>query len=131
MTMDEDEGTLFRRLGGAANVRALADRFYDLMDGDPAYAALRAMHAADLGPMRESLAGFLTAWLGGPRDWFAGRPGICIMSLHRAMAVTPETASQWLDAMRRALADTGADAETADLVWNAFLRMARGMIRDA
>lgn len=122
------EDTLFIHIGGAARVRALADRFYDLMDSDPAYAGLRAMHDADLAPMRESLAGFLTAWMGGPRDWFAVHPGTCIMSLHRAMAVTPETAAQWLDVMRRALADTGVGAGTATQIWNAFLRMARGMV---
>ena len=66
--------TAYETIGGASAVRAFVDRFYDLMEGEPAYAALRALHAPDLGPMRESLAGFLTAWLGGPaRDRQAGR----------------------------------------------------------
>ena len=47
----------------------------DLMEADPAYETLRALHAADLSPMRDSLSDFLMAWLGGPRDWFVQRPG--------------------------------------------------------
>ena len=45
----------FDRLGGHATMQAVCARFYDLMDSDPAYAELRAMHAADLAPMRNSL----------------------------------------------------------------------------
>ncbi|MDE2301578.1 MAG: group II truncated hemoglobin [Sphingomonadales bacterium] len=95
----------FDRLGGADSIRAIVERFYDLMDSDPAYAELRAMHAADLAPMRVSLAGFLTGWAGGPRDWFAANPGRCMMSIHRHLAITPQVAQQWADAMQRAIAD--------------------------
>jgi hemoglobin len=45
-------------------MRAIADRFYTLMDTDPAYAQVRAMHAADLGPVKASLASFLAGWSG-------------------------------------------------------------------
>ncbi|GLK44393.1 hypothetical protein GCM10017612_23130 [Novosphingobium resinovorum] len=40
--------TPYHRLGGAPVFEAIANRFYDLMVSDPAYAELRAMHAADL-----------------------------------------------------------------------------------
>ena len=51
----------FDAIGGEDAVRRLVARFYDLMDGDPAYQALRHLHAPDLAPMRRSLTGFLTA----------------------------------------------------------------------
>jgi hemoglobin len=98
--------TPFYRLGGHDTMRAICNRFYDLMDSDPAYADLRAMHAADLSPMRKSLAGFLAAWAGGPRDWFTENPGKCMMSAHKGYAITPDVAGQWADAMKRAIADT-------------------------
>jgi hemoglobin len=91
--------TPFQRLGGAETFHAIADRFYALMDADPAYADLRAMHGADLAPMKASLAGFLIGWSGGPRDWFA--QGKCMMSLHRPLPISDATAKQWADAMRR------------------------------
>jgi hemoglobin len=103
--MDETASP-FDRLGGADPIARLVERFYELMDGDPAYAGLRAMHAPDLAPMVRSLTGFLIAWTGGPRDWFAQRPDACIMSAHGALpGLTRATADQWIDAMTRALTD--------------------------
>jgi hemoglobin len=113
--------------GGAERVRAFVERFYDLMDADPAYAELRALHAPDLGPMRASLAGFLSAWLGGPRDWFEQRPGVCMMSAHGKVRIDAKTARQWTEAMARALADSGIDPALTERINEAFARMAQGM----
>lgn len=119
--------TPFEAIGGVAPIAAVVDRFYDLMETDPAYTELRDLHGPDLTPMRASLTGFLTAWLGGPRDWFAARPGACMMSIHAPVPVTPQTAGQWTDAMSRALADTGVETELRALIDEAFGRMSRGM----
>jgi hemoglobin len=119
--------TAFLRIGGAAVVQAIVERFYDLMDSDPAYAELRAMHAPDLAPMRASLAGFLTAWLGGPRDWFAGRSA-CIMSLHAPLPIRDATAAQWAHAMARAIRDSDvADRHVAGAVSLLLARIAMQM----
>ena len=120
--------TAYEMIGGGV-VRRIVDRFYDLMDQEPQYAALRAMHAADLAPMRDSLTGFLTAWLGGPRDWFEQRPGACVMSAHAKVPVSPATADQWVDAMRRALVDAGVDPQMGRALGDTFARMAAGMAR--
>ena len=97
--------TAYQALGGRSAIERIVNRFYDLMEQDPAYAELRALHAADLAPMRESLAGFLTGWSGGPRDWFEANPGKCMMSAHRGIPVNVRTARQWADAMRQAIED--------------------------
>ena len=47
--------TPFERLGGERGVRALVDRFYDLMDLEPAAAGLRALHPATLADSRNKL----------------------------------------------------------------------------
>ncbi len=121
----------FERVGGHPVLRAITDRFYDLMDQDPAYAELRAMHAADLSEMRESLPLFLAGWAGGPRDWFEANPGKCMMSAHGSFRINQATAAQWSDAMRRALADTEvADREIADAMADVLDRMAKGMARE-
>lgn len=121
--------TPFELIGGRETVRRIVDHFYDLMDQEPQYRPLRDMHAPDLVPMRDSLGGFLTAWLGGPRDWFSERPGTCIMSLHGALPITGQTADQWLDAMRRALLHGGVDGDMAEKMGEAFRRMAMDMAR--
>lgn len=129
-TQTEDRPqTPYERIGGRDALRAIVDRFYDLMDEDPAYAPLRAMHAPDLAPMRESLTGFFVGWSGGPRDWFA--QGKCVMSLHGPLGVTAETARQWMEAMRRAIDETvgGRDPEIAKTMLDVLQQMAGGMAR--
>lgn len=123
--------TPYELIGGAEVVRKIVDRFYDLMDEEPAYGRLRAMHATDLTPMRSSLSGFLNAWLGGPRDWFAEHPGVCVMSAHARLDVDAETAEQWVDAMRRAIYESTVEADLGARMSEALTSMARGMIRRA
>lgn len=119
--------TPYDMIGGSAPIREIVDRFYDLMEGDPAYAELRALHAPDLAPMRASLTGFLAAWMGGPRDWFEERPGKCLMSAHKGVVITPETARQWAEAMRRAVEESPVDqtfgAKLAGALGDLALRM--------
>lgn len=123
------ETTPYARIGGREIVREIVDRFYNMMDSDPAYQELRAIHAEDLGPMRDSLTLFLTAWMGGPRDWFEQKPGVCMMSMHRAMPITQQLSDQWAEAMVRSVeADPGIDRETSDLITAAFRRMCRAMV---
>lgn len=121
------EPTPYERIGGRAGVKALTDRFYDLMDKDPAYQALRGLHAADLAPVSASLADFLMGWLGGPRDWFEARPGVCMMKAHAGVPVTAQTAAQWRDAMVRAFADTGVEPGLAAEIDQVFARMGQAL----
>lgn len=123
----ETQDTAFDQIGGAPRIDALVEAFYDLIETDPAYAELRAMHAADMISVRASLKGWLTGWLGGSRDWFTQHPGVCMMSMHRAMPIDAATAGQWTDAMRRALTQVAVDAELADALNEVFGRMASGM----
>ena len=119
--------TAFDLVGGADVVRSLVDRFYDLMECDPAYGDLRALHKPDLTPMRHSLTGFLVGWLGGPRTWFEERPGMCMMSAHRDVAISEAAACQWADAMERAVLEQVPDPALAPKLAEALGSMARGM----
>ena len=120
----------FERVGGHPVLQAITARFYDLMDQDPAYAELRAMHAEDLGEMRQALPQFLAGWAGGPRDWFEANPGKCMMSMHAPFPIGRQTAEQWAEAMTRAIAECEvADREIADAMADVLARMAKGMAR--
>src|SRR3546814_11225576 len=96
----------FEALGGSEAIQSIVERFYDLIESVPAYAELHAMHAADLAPMRQSLAGWLCAWAGGPRDWLENHPGKCMVSLHRELGGCRTTADQWAAARAPALAES-------------------------
>lgn len=119
--------TPYEIFGGQDAVAAIVQRFYDLVESDPAYADLHAMHKGDLGPVRESLTGFLTGWLGGPRDWFA--KGGCVMSAHRPLDITAEVTEQWIAAMKRAVIETPLpDRDLSLKMAEALGDMAKGMI---
>jgi len=122
--------TPYDRLGGMPVFQRIADRFYDLMDQEPGYAELRAMHAPDLAAMRRALPQFLAGWAGGPRDWWEENPGKCMVSMHAPFAITREAARQWGDAMHRAIAEAdAADAQVAEALAEVLTRMASGMAR--
>jgi len=105
-------------------VRAVVDRFYDIMDQDPDFAGLRAMHAPDLAPMRERLFEFLSGWLGGPPLYFQGPVHRCVMSAHRPFAIGAKERDEWLACMGRALDEAGTPGELRPLLNTAFARMA-------
>ncbi len=128
---ETEPDTPFYRLGGHPTFQAICDRFYDLMDSEPAYAELRAMHAADLAPMRKALPLFLAGWAGGPRDWFEANPGRCMMSVHKPYAISRAVAGQWAEAMRRAVADVAPQpADMAEAMGDVLARLATGMGKD-
>ncbi|EQB08815.1 hypothetical protein L288_07245 [Sphingobium quisquiliarum P25] len=124
-----EETLPFDAVGGREGVQAIVERFYDLMDSVPAYAELRSLHASDLGPMRKSLAGFLTGWLGGPADWFAANPGKCMMTLHNRFSISAAIADQWVKAMDQAMRDCAVEGDVAKRIGAAFASMASAMVR--
>ena len=58
--------SIFDLLGGEPGVRALVDRFYDLMDIEPDLKELRAAHGPSLDEARDKLFWFLCGYFGGP-----------------------------------------------------------------
>lgn len=125
--------TPFDRIGGREPIGRMVERFYDLMDSNADYAPLRAMHRRDLAPMKESLADFLMAWMGGPRDWFDKNPGACIMSAHGGMdGMSRDTAQQWISAMTLAATETVPDdPEFIGAMLDAMASMCRTMAQRA
>ena len=92
-------------LGGGPGVRALVDRFYDLMDLEPAYAELRAMHPRQSEQSRDKLFWFLSGWLGGP-DLYAQRFGHPRLRMrHFPYAIGIRERDQWLDCMCQAMTE--------------------------
>merc|ERR1711974_67032 len=85
-------------MGGEAGIRHLVDRFYQYMDSEARYAEIRAMHAQDLGPVREYFSQYLISWMGGPLRRCAVRPRRCGAAQTNADATTggdyPDAGSQ-------------------------------------
>ena len=58
--------SLYNLIGGEMGLRALVNRFYDIMDSSPEAKDIRAFHAKSLNHSREKLFMFLSGWSGGP-----------------------------------------------------------------
>lgn len=110
----------FERLGGEAAVRALVDRFYDLMDLEPAFAGLRRLHPPTLDGSRDKLFWFLCGWLGGPDHYIQrfGHPRLRARHLPYAIGIAER--DQWLACMAQAMHEQGVDPALAERLAKAF-----------
>jgi hemoglobin len=118
------ETSPYEMIGGAAKLRQIVDRFYDIMDRAPEAAGIRAMHAEDLAPMRDRLFDFLSGWMGGPPLYFQRPDRKCIVSAHRPYAIGAAEAEQWMMCMRRAMEDCAIPQEVRSLLDKPLSRMA-------
>jgi hemoglobin len=119
--------TPFERIGGEANVRALAERFYDDMDErEPALAALHPLENGKVSrAAREKFALFLIGWLGGPQEYVRlnGHPRLRMRHAH--VPVSQAMRDAWMRSMRRAL-----DHDSIDADLRAFLDEKLGDVAD-
>jgi hemoglobin len=110
----------YEQLGGEAALRALVDRFYDLMDAEPEYYGIRKLHPETLTHSREKLFMFLSGWLGGP-SLYIGRYGHPMLrARHLPFAIGAAERDQWMDCMRRAMTQTGVAEPLRSALEQAF-----------
>jgi hemoglobin len=102
--------TPYERIGGEAAVRALVDRFYDLMDSGEV-AQLRALHPPSLEGSRTKLAWYLEGWLGGPPRYVEAYGHPRLRARHLPFTIGDLERDQWMGCMRQALAEHVADLE--------------------
>jgi len=107
--VEQAQDTPYARLGGDAAVRALVDRFYDLMDLEPGYARLRSVHGNELAAARDKLYWFLSGWLGGPNHYIErfGHPRL--RQRHLPFTIGSVERDQWLQCMNQAMVEEGVD----------------------
>jgi hemoglobin len=112
--------TPFQRLGGEAGVRALVDRFYDLMDLEPHYRGIRALHPTTLDGSRDKLFWYLCGWLGGPNHYIERFGHPMLRARHLPFAIGNAERDHWMACMTQAMHECGVDAELAVGLAQAF-----------
>lgn len=116
--------TPFDAIGGEHGVRALVDRFYDHMDANPDYRAIRDLHPDDLADSREKLRLFLVGWLGGPPLYVErfGHPRLRMR--HAPFPIGDQERDQWLACMADAMNEQGIDGELRTFLDQRFAHVA-------
>lgn len=119
--------TPYEALGGAEKLRALVDRFYELMDTQPEYYAIRKLHPQDLSGSAEKLYLFLSGWLGGPPLYLQkfGQP--FLRARHLPFAIGMAERDLWLACMRQALQDMQVEEGLSRALADAFYKTADHM----
>jgi hemoglobin len=121
----------FERLGGTDAITRLVERFYFYMDTLPSAASIRAMHPADLGPIRQVLINYLTEWTGGPAAYSVERGHPRLRRKHMAFAIGPAERDAWMACMRLALDEAVPDPVLKAQLEQAFLKTADFIRNDA
>lgn len=127
MQEDTTVETPYQRMGGEPRVQALTERFYDLMDLEPAYQALRSVHGSDLISARQKLFWFLCGWLGGPQHYTDrfGHPRL--RARHLPFKIGLVERDQWVACMDQAMLETEVPDELRVQLNDAFFKTADWM----
>ena len=121
------ETTPFERLGGEPQVHALVGRFYDLMELEPAYTELRAVHGSTLDDARQKLFWFLCGWLGGP-DLYQERFGHPrLRQRHMPFAIGIKERDQWVACMDQAMGECAVPEALRTRLAESFMKTADWM----
>jgi hemoglobin len=127
MSDPAEQTTAFALVGGEDGVRSLVDRFYDLMDLEPAYRELRALHPTALDGSRDKLHWFLCGWLGGPQHYVERFGHPMLRARHLPFAIGIRERDQWMACMAQAMRERGMDAGLAARLEKAFFGTADWM----
>ncbi len=114
-------------LGKEPGIRALVDRFYDLMDTRADAVIIRAMHPDDLSDSKDKLFWFLVGRFGGPPMYEerVGHPRL--RARHMPFAVDSAAAAAWMACMNQALDEQVADDAVRQAISGFFGQIAEFM----
>lgn len=124
---EEAQVNLYELLGGAEKLREMVDRFYDLMELEPEFAGIRALHPTPMDGSRDKLYWFLSGWMGGPNLYIEqfGHPRL--RARHLPYAIASSERDQWLRCMAWAMQDTGVRKDLQQHLMQSFYQTADWM----
>ena len=119
--------TPFEWIGGEEKIKAMVERFYDLMDLEPAYADLRRAHGSELAKARQHLFWFLSGWMGGPQHYTErfGHPRLRMR--HMPFVIGIKERDQWLACMDQAMRETEVPEKLRERLKESFFQTADWM----
>ena len=108
--------TMIDVIGGEDALRALVERFYDLMETLPETVHLRHLHyeGHGLDHARVEQFDFLSGFMGGRRHYEERHGHMDVRMVHDHVPIRPQDAESWLACMDQALAGEGLTGPEID-----------------
>ena len=125
--MTEETITLYEAIGGDETVRALARRFYVLMDTLPEASRCRALHPPDLSGSEQKFYEYMTGYLGGPPIYMEKHGHPMLRRRHFVAAIGAEERDEWLLCFRQAMDETITNPKLREIIWAPIERLAHHM----
>ena len=122
-----DTKTLYEVIGGESRLRELVDRFYDLMQLEPEFAGIHAMHPVPNDSSRDKLFMFLSGWMGGPNLYIERYGHPRLRARHLPYAIGTSERDQWLRTMAWAMEDIGIEESLRVRLMESFYQTADWM----
>ncbi|MET3119086.1 hemoglobin [Undibacterium sp. GrIS 1.8] len=124
---EEEASKLYELIGGADKLRQMVDRFYDLMELEPEFAGIRALHPTPMDGSRDKLFWFLSGWMSGPNLYIEqfGHPRL--RARHLPYAIASSERDQWLRCMAWAMQDVGIAEDLQQHLMQSFYQTADWM----
>ncbi len=119
--------TPFEWMGGETKVKDMVNRFYDLMDVESGYTALRSSHGDSLDNARERLFYFLCGWLGGPNYYTEKFGHPMLRARHLPFSIGIQERDQWVACMTQAMVDTDVPQVLRERLEQSFFQTADHM----
>lgn len=118
--------TVFDMIGGEEPLRELVNRFYDIVESDPAGEPVHKLHLAGFGISHLRLAQFefLSGFLGGPQYYRERMGHSNIRTIHQHLAIGRAEIDAWLLCMEKAIEAVGFTAEIRAKLMLHFTRSA-------
>ncbi|MFM2349687.1 MAG: hypothetical protein RIR04_653 [Pseudomonadota bacterium] len=125
--------SVIEQIGGAEAVRALTERFYDLVETLPEGEQILRLHLRGHGMahVRQAQFDFLHGFFGGRRLYNETHGPMNLRDIHAHVPIRSQDAKDWLSCMQIALDDTGIDPAIGAQIMVTFTRAAQMLINQA
>lgn len=125
--MSEQTITLYEAIGGDDTVKALAKRFYQLMDELPEAKACRDIHPPSLQGSEAKLYDYLTGYLGGPPIYVEKHGHPMLRRRHFVATIGAAERDGWILCFKQAMNETIANPKLREIIWPPIERLAYHM----
>ncbi|WP_414463578.1 group II truncated hemoglobin [Hyphomicrobium sp. DY-1] len=122
--------SLYDRLGGEKNLRALVESFYDIIEFEPTGEELHILHLRGHGVAHSRIEQFrfLSGFLGGPRLYVERYGHSDVRKMHEHVEISKTARDRWLECMAIAIDRVGLPCDVKSELMRHFTRVATMLI---